>query len=212
MNDYEAVPESDSSALSTSEPLTNDRNASVRELINQHNDELVNYIRRWVRTKADAQDVAQEAYARIFRLGDPSVVSHFRAYLFQAAKNIACNLIRSRLNLEKFVKKESLKGGADTITPERICIAREELEAVKRAFQLLPPRTRLVIHLRKEDGLSYEEIGLKLGIKALSVRRLVDRAMEFLLEAVSQESNGETLPEQVRESGTADARGRHERA
>jgi RNA polymerase sigma-70 factor (ECF subfamily) len=168
---------------------------------------LVNYIRKWVRSRADAEDIAQEAYARIFRLGDPNVVSHFRGYLFRAAKNIACNWIRARLNLEKFVKKESLKGGVDTITPERICIDRQELEAVRRAFQELPPRTRLVIHLLKEDGLSYEEIGLKLGIKPLSVRRLVDRAMEFLLEAVSKESSGGALPERVRKADAVGARG-----
>ena len=190
MNEYKAVSEIDGSRPSDSEPLTNDRNAAIRELINQHNDELVNYISKWVRSRADAHDIAQEAYARIFRLGDPSVVSHFRGYLFQAARNIASNWIRSRLNLEKFVQKETLRASeADTRTPEVICIAREELEAVKRAFQLLPPRTRMIIHLIKEDGLGYGEVALRLGIKTHSVRRLVERAMEFLLEAVSQESS-----------------------
>lgn len=202
MNDYEVAPEiSSSGPLSHSKPLTCDRNAVIKGLIHQHNDELVNYIRKWVRSAADAQDIAQEAYARIFRLGDPSVVSHFRGYLFQTARNIACNFIRSRLNLEKFVQKEALRvAEADTITPEQICIAREELEAVKRAFQLLPPRTRMIIHLIKEDELGYEEIGLRLGIKAHSVRRLVERAKEFLLETVSQETSGEALPERVRQA------------
>jgi len=208
MNDNEAAPEVDSSSLSPSEPLKNERRAEIAELINQHNDELVNYIRKWVRSRADAQDIAQEAYARIFRLGDPSTVSHFRGYLFRAAKNIACNWIRARLNLEKFVKKESLRGGVDTITPERICIDREELEAVKRAFQSLPPRTRLVIYMLKEDGLTYEEIGLQLRIKPLSVRRLVDRAMEFLVEAISKEDGGKVLPERVRKADAVGARGR----
>lgn len=202
MNDYQAAPEIDSNdLLPHSEPLISDRNVVIKELIHQHNDELVNYIRKWVRSRADAQDVAQEAYARIFRLGDPSVVSHFRGYLFQTARNIACNMIRSRLNLEKFVQKEALRvGEADTITPEQICIAREELEAVKRAFQLLPPRTRMIVHLIKEDDLSYEEIGLRLGIKTHSVRRLVERAKEFLLETASQETSGEALPERVRQA------------
>lgn len=189
MNEYEAVSEPDDGGSPDFEPLTSERNAEIRQLINQHNDELVNYISRWVGSKSDARDIAQEAYARIFRLGDPSIVSHFRAYLFRAAKNIASNWNRSRRNLEKFVRKEA--HGAtegDTRTPEQICIAQEELEAVKRAFQLLPPRTRMIIHLIKEDGLSYEEVGSKLGIKTHSVRRHVERTMELLLEAVSDES------------------------
>src|SRR5258708_1189711 len=91
MNEYDAVSETDSSPLSDPEPLTSAKQAAIRELIHQHNDELVNYIRKWVRSRADAHDIAQEAYARIFRLGDASVVSHFRGYLFQTARNIACN-------------------------------------------------------------------------------------------------------------------------
>jgi RNA polymerase sigma-70 factor (ECF subfamily) len=109
--------------------------------------------------------------------------------LYRAAKNIALNWIRSRITREAFVNEESLRANQeDNRTPEEICIAKEELEAVKCAFKQLPPRTRMVVHLIKEDGMSYDEVALKLGIKPSSVRRLVERAMEFLLEEVGRES------------------------
>jgi DNA-directed RNA polymerase specialized sigma24 family protein len=51
---------------------------------------------------------------------------------------------------------------------------------------------RLAVHLIKEDGLSYDEVAAQLEIKPNSVRRLVERAMEFLLEEVSKEKSLKT--------------------
>jgi RNA polymerase sigma factor (sigma-70 family) len=190
MNEREAASEVDSNGLSDSEPLTSEnRHAAIARLVHQHNDELVNYVYRWVRSRDDARDIAQEAYARIFRLGDPTVVSHLRGYLYKTAKNIASNWVRSRITRETYVERESLSASEeDKRTPEQICLAREEFEAVKRAFKQLSPRMRLAVHLIKEDGLSYDEVAAQLEIKPNSVRRLVERAMEFLLEEVSKES------------------------
>jgi RNA polymerase sigma factor (sigma-70 family) len=189
MTEREVASEVESNGLSDSGPPTiENRNAAIEELVRQHNDELVNYIYRWVRSRSDARDIAQEAYARIFRLGDKNVVSHLRGYLYKTAKNIASNWVRSRITRETFVAKQSLgTSEGDDRTPEQICLAREELEIVKSAFRQLSPRMRMAVHLIKEDGLSYDEVAVRLGIKPSSVRRLVERAMEFLLEAVSKE-------------------------
>ena len=192
MNPDEARSEKDRSRDSDAPPENENRIAAIQELIRQHNDALVNYISRRVHSRVDAHDIVQEAYVRVFGLSDPNVISHLRGYLYETARNIASNWIRSRITRETVISHiEELPLRVhqhDTLTPERICVARQELEAVKRAFQLLPPRTRMVIHLIKEDELSYDEVAAKLGIKTHSVRRLVERAMEFLLEAVSQES------------------------
>jgi RNA polymerase sigma factor (sigma-70 family) len=191
MNEHEAVSAVESGPVADVEPLTSEnKHAAVERLVHQHNDALVNYIYRWVRSRADARDIAQEAYARVFRINDPTVVSHLRGYLYKTAKNIASNWVRSRITREIFAKEESLRASQeDKRTPETICIAREELEAVRRTFGKLPPRTRMVIHLIKEDEMSYDEVARRLGIKASSVRRLVERAMEFLLEEVARETS-----------------------
>lgn len=190
MNEREADSEVDSNGLSDSEPLTSEnRHAAIARLVHQHNDELVNYLFRWVRSRDDARDIAQEAYARIFHLGEPTVVSHLRGYLYKTAKNIASNWLRSRIVRETYAEQESLSASEeDKRTPEQICLAREEYEAVKRAFEKMSARMKLAVHLIKEDGLSYDEVAAQLEIKPNSVRRLVERAMEFLLEEVSKES------------------------
>lgn len=187
-NENGAMIETEKKLLSNSDPpATESRKVAIRDLICRHNDALINYVARRVRSRVDAHDIVQEAYARVFGLGDPSVVSHLRGYLYETARNVASNWIRSRIARETFIAcidEQPLKmRDEDNLTPERICVAVEELEAVKRAFQLLPPRTRMVLRLIKDDGLSYDEVAAKLEIKTHSVRRLVERALEVLLEA-----------------------------
>ena len=184
MNDDQALSDTHS-RLSESDPLTIDnRHAALDKLMRQHNDELVNYIYRWVRSPDDARDIAQEAFLRMFRLGDRNVVSHLRGFLYQTAKNIAADWLRRRIVREAFAEQASHQSSEqDLLTPEHLCLAREEIEAVGRAFELLPARTRMALLLIKEDGLSYEEVGRRLGIKTHSARRLIERALEFLLEA-----------------------------
>jgi len=189
MTQPKPVPERDRGRLPDSETPRNERSrAEYGQLLLQHNDALVNYVYSWVRSRADATDIVQEAYVRFFRLGDPTTISHLRAFLFKIAKNIATDFIRKRIVREAFADEECLRSNNESPSPERIWLANEELTALQRAIETLPPRTRMALMLVREDGISYEDLGVRLGIKTHSARRLIERAMEYLLQAVSEET------------------------
>jgi RNA polymerase sigma factor (sigma-70 family) len=179
----------DSNRRLESKRVTDDnRCAELEELIPRLNHELVNYIYRWVRCRDTARDIAQEAFLRVYALSNRNDVVNFRSFLYQTARNIAIDWIRKRAVRQAFAAEEASRTDqGDLVTPDRICLAKEEVESVKRAFVLLPPRTQMAIMLIREGGLSYDEVGQKLSIKTHSARRLVERAMRLLLDAVSQE-------------------------
>lgn len=154
----------------------------------ENSNALISYVYSWVRSRADAVDIVQEAYCRVFRLGDLRAVRHLRGYLFKAAKNIATDWVRQRVVRETFAQEEPLRGNVEAASPEHIWLAREELEALQREVEALPPKCRLALVKVKLDGVSYEEVGAQLGMKTHSARRLVERAMEYLLESGSQET------------------------
>ena len=188
VREHKVAPQADGDRLSGSGPSKDDeRHVQLMELLNQHNDALVNYVYSWVRSRADAKDIVQEAYCRIFRLDEPNVISHLRAYLYKTAKNIATDWIRQRIVREAYVEEAPLRAPQETPSPERIWLAREELEALQRGIEALPPRTKMALLMVRQDGLSFEEVGQRLGIKTHSARRLVERAMEYLLEAIQQD-------------------------
>jgi RNA polymerase sigma factor (sigma-70 family) len=162
-------------------PSNNDeRGIELEKLLRQHFEELVNYVYFRVRSRADARDIVQEAFFRIVRLGNTRVVKHLRAYLYRTAKNIATDWIRQRVVREAYVEEEPLRAPQAAPSPEQICVAKEEWEALRRDIEALPPKAKMALVMVRCDGATYEEVATKLGIKTHSARRLVERAMEYL--------------------------------
>jgi RNA polymerase sigma-70 factor (ECF subfamily) len=71
----------------------------------------------------------------------------------------------------------------DYTTPSVITSKKDDLARLERAIDELKPEYRQVIVLTKIDGLSYNEMGKKLGKTDDAVRKLVSRAMAELTVA-----------------------------
>ena len=57
----------------------------------------------------------------------------------------------------------------------------------RRAVEELPPKARMALILKSQDKLTYEQIGTQMNIGPEVARRLVQRAMEYLMECVELE-------------------------
>ena len=68
-------------------------------------------------------------------------------------------------------------GPVETTTPSVIMSKKEDLSKLEQAIDQLKPGYREVIILAKIDGLSYKEIGKKLGKSTDAVGMLLSRAM-----------------------------------
>ncbi|MHC4144265.1 MAG: sigma-70 family RNA polymerase sigma factor [Planctomycetota bacterium] len=91
-----------------------------------------------------------------------------------------------RLNTHSPALKDSFAAALepiDTTTPSAIISKREEFDKLAKAIDALKPEYREVIVLTKVEGLSYREIGDKLGRSADAARMLFSRAMAALTGA-----------------------------
>jgi RNA polymerase sigma-70 factor (ECF subfamily) len=71
-------------------------------------------------------------------------------------------------------------GPIDTTTPSVIMSRKEELDKLEKAIDELKPEHRDVIVLKRIEGLSYKEIGERLGKSADAIGMLLSRAMVAL--------------------------------
>src|SRR5690606_10653429 len=108
-----------------------------------------------------------------------------RAYLFGAVRNQALNAQRDTR------RRADLLAQADVtelvrITGEHLAASGEDYDAVAlaRELQQLPERQLSAIRLRYGDALTYEEIGLALGISHVAARKLVTKAEARLKAAI----------------------------
>ncbi len=74
-------------------------------------------------------------------------------------------------------------GPINATTPSVIMSRKEDLEKLEKAIDELKPEYREVIVLTKIEGLSYEEIGVRLDKSSDAVRMLATRAMAALAAA-----------------------------
>ena len=119
---------------------------------------LFGFIRRYLSDRGEAEDVFHEAFLGVLRSREVSLErGSFRAWLFQIARNLCLNRLRSR------GRGARAHAALRVVEPEPIVdaqMALEEVEAVEalgRAVEKLPDTLAEVYHLRVE-GLSYEEM------------------------------------------------------
>jgi len=88
-----------------------------------------------------------------------------------------------RLNSDQIAPEDSHVRAVDPIdtkTPSAIMSKSEDFDRLATAIDTLKPEYKEVIILTKIEGLSYQEIGDKLGKSADAIRMLVSRAMGAL--------------------------------
>lgn len=151
-----------------------------------------------LRSKLESMDVVQDVLIYALRdLGDFTYKTEgdFVRWLSRVAENrLRDNLdklhavkrdIRKevRLNSHRIAAEDRFAAAAepmDTTTPSAIMSKSEEFDKLAKAIDTLKPEYREAIVLARIEGLSYREIGNKLGKSADAARMLVSRAMGAL--------------------------------
>jgi RNA polymerase sigma-70 factor (ECF subfamily) len=158
------------------------------ELVLQHQTFVYNLALRALGDANDAQDLAQEAFLRAWQ-GLPSFrgASGFRTWLYRIVMNLCYNrspqLKKSlaQLPLDETVE-EWLPAGSES--PERLIEAGELRGYLHRQIERLPESYRLLVMLRYQQDLSYEEIAEVTGMPLGTVKTGLFRAHARLKSAL----------------------------
>jgi len=171
-------------------------------LVRKYQHKIVKLVSRYVRDRAEVEDIAQETFIKAYRaLRGFRGESAFYTWLYRIAINTAKNYLVSQgrrpLAVEPLADEE---GGPDGLilnlredsTPEHNVLADEIARTVEQAIGALPEDLRTAITLREIDGLSYEEIAeimdCPIGTvrsRIFRAREAIDRDLKPLLEGVS---------------------------
>jgi RNA polymerase sigma-70 factor (ECF subfamily) len=137
----------------------------------------VSFLHARLRSQAEANEVAQEAYVRMLELDRPGLVNFQRAYLFRIAANLAVDRLRKRIVREQATARELLKDWLTAPATDRRLLAEEEVGRLQSALAKLPEKTQEVFQRHFLDGETLQEIAVQLGLTDRMVRYHLARAL-----------------------------------
>lgn len=150
------------------------------------------YLLSRTRTSDLAHDLAQETFLQAYRSRhsyDPARAGQVE-WVMGIARNVSANAARrqssraeQRVGLEAILERAWKAAPASAAEDER-------LYTLRRCLEELTERTRTILELLYEGGLSYAEIAEQLGLGLSAVKVAASRARQSLLECMRRRQGG----------------------
>lgn len=148
-------------------------------------DPLINYLCRFVTSSHAAEDVAHDAFLRVYNSKDFDNIQRPKDYLFRTARNIALDG-KKRHCVSKTDRAVDVSDIADEyVSVEHQAMTAQEYATIRAAVDRLPERRQKVLILSAFFGYSGQEIANHLSISNATVHRDLARAMDAVNAAKS---------------------------
>ena len=186
----------DPAGLSDNELMTRLKEAPPAELaagfevlVHRYKNAIVSFLFRYVGDPRTAEDLAQEAFLRVFRkIAEYNSTAKFSTWLYTIASNLAKDEFKRRSRHPAGSLDWESTRGADTTRNVPTAMAADEpgpdeelergevRERVAAALKLLKEDDREILVLKDVQGLAYEEIARILDLPMGTVKSRISRA------------------------------------
>ncbi len=162
---------------------------AYRDLLSKYERAVYNICFKMVRNHEEAKDLAQEAFMKVFSMlerYDPSFA--FSNWLLKITSNLCIDAMRKR-RIQTQPMDEPIHSAKGEIerqypspldSPDKVLLKKERMKLLADAIESLPPHYKVMIILRHQEDLSYEEIARVLDIPLGTVKARIHRAREML--------------------------------
>lgn len=156
---------------------------AFEQLIFRYQRSILSLIYQMTRNVEVVEDIGQDVFVAAFRaIKDFQAKSSFFTWLYRIAINQCKNYLASSHRAREFEQRyqqEHIADGTDDRherTPQSTLLAKEFVQQMEQAVQMLPEEQRTVLILCEFEGLSYQEIADVLECPVGTVRSRLSRA------------------------------------
>jgi RNA polymerase sigma factor (sigma-70 family) len=168
-------------------------------LFRRYRDRITAYVRSIVHDHARAEDIVQDVFMsalRSLRSSDREIA--FKAWIYEIAKNACIDHLRKAkrasevsIDSDDFSPVDEGRMSVGVASSDAAYSAREDLDALRMAFNDLPDAQREVLVSRELEGLSYDRISHRTGLSRSAVESMLFRARRTLKDGFDDISTGE---------------------
>jgi RNA polymerase sigma factor (sigma-70 family) len=142
----------------------------------------------------EADDIVQEAYARLIGYERWREVENPRALCLRTVRNLAIDRLRSAdvIHIDRVAELEELDFPDDAPDAFRTVAARMDAERLARLIDQLPSQCARVVRMRKIEGRSPREIAVSLGISVSTVEKHLAKGLAATVAGLRNGQSQET--------------------
>ena len=169
--------------------LKSGEKSAFKHIFNLYGPKIYRFGILYLKNKSDAEELAQDVFLKIWEKRDhldPS--QNIKAYIFKIAVNCIYDNIRKK-NLNKaFVEfsNHNFEPSAESLWNE--IIWKDMLLKLNTLVERMPEQRRIIFLLRREEGLSNQQIADKLKLSKRTVENQIYRTTLYLNEHMSKDS------------------------
>lgn len=161
----------------------------VADLAASHGDQLRRFLVARARNVADVPDIVQEVFLRMLRIPNVETIRSPEAYLFTVAQHvIQQHTLRQTatppsVELTQMLDIPAAPPEAD---PVLATDAAQCVEQLQGAMEELAPKVRATFLLHRRDGLSLDDIAVRLGLSRAMVKKNLMKALLHFRQRLEQ--------------------------
>ena len=152
--------------------------AEFRAVFLEHYARIVGILRRLLGDVSHAEEVANDAFWRLYRQSALQVDGNVAGWLYRTATNLGIDALRASKRRRHY---EEAAGGAtdegDTRGPLHDLLLEEKCRRVRAVLASIKPTQAQLLILRS-SGLSYKELAETLNVKPSGIGTMLNRAEE----------------------------------
>lgn len=162
---------------------------AFRALLEKYERAVFSICLRMVRNRDEAADLSQESFIKVFASLDRYNPAYaFSSWLFKITSNLCIDHLRKR-RITTFAMDDPVESEKGEFTrqyvspdpaPDETLSRNEKMKKLDAGIAALPEHYRIMLVLRHQEDMSYEEIAGSLSIPLGTVKARIHRAREML--------------------------------
>jgi len=162
---------------------------AFRELFVRYAPRIYKFALSYLKNKNDAEEIVQNVFLKIWEKRNSIKTSeNIKAFIFTITANKIYDFIRRKKIEHTFHNYTMLNYGNNENNSWNSIVYKEVQQTIFSLANKLPSQQQKVFNLSKMDGLTNDEIAIKMGISKRTVENDLYRAILFLKQNFKNES------------------------
>ncbi|MEJ7558623.1 MAG: RNA polymerase sigma-70 factor [Pedobacter sp.] len=162
-----------------------DDKAALTEIYNRYIESLAGFAGSQLYDLEDARDILHDIFAKLWKDRDSlNVTGNLKSYLFSATRHQVIDRIRRIAIRRDHALRISASMPPNSYGADKILEAKELQRNILIAIEELPPKTKLIYQLSRDEHLTSVEISERLHISEQTVKNQLTSALKHLRQSI----------------------------